>query len=336
MIEKNYQSTRKDGIIEAYQGYCINNEKLLKSASGGLATAISEKIVSMGGIVYGVVYSEDFKSAHYACATTLEELKPFKGSKYIKAHLEYNGISTFKEIQKQLEKGITVLFIGLPCTILGLINFLKVKYDNLLLVDLICYGPTEDIVAEQFISNLEKKYKSKVTEFTVRYKKRGWTPPFIQAKFQNNQIYEKEFYNSDYGRAFNYYPKLSCTRCVAKSNNHKSDLTIGDYWGITANNEGYNKNGVSIAFTRTKKGKELLTNLDNFNLKLADIDFAVSHNKNINEQKHVDLKKRSKFEKLIKEKNLHIAVYNSLSFKQKLKTKIPRKIINLIKIILRK
>lgn len=331
MINDNYQSARKDGIIEAYKGYYDNEKELISSASGGLATAISEEIIRNDGIVYGVIYSNDFKSAHYSYATTFEELRLLKSSKYIKAHLKYNGISIFKDVQYQLDNGRTVLFVGLPCTILGLVKFLKIEYANLFLIDLICHGPTEDIVAEQFISSLEKKYKSKVVDFNVRYKKLGWTPPYIQAKFINNRIYEKEFYKSDYGYAFSIYQKRSCINCCAKGNNHKSDLTIGDYWGIPVDDKSYNKNGVSIAFTRSKKGQSLVLNLRSFNLRKADIDFAVLHNKNINEQQPVNIQKRNNFDQLIKKKGLRYAVFHSSNFKQKVARKLPRNVINLIK-----
>jgi coenzyme F420-reducing hydrogenase beta subunit len=308
MKEKNSQTTRQDGIIEAYQGYHIDKNTLLKSASGGLATAISEKIIQSGGLVYGVVYSSNFKSAHYSCAKTLEELEPLQSSKYIKAHLTYKGISVFQEVKENLEKGITVLFIGLPCTVMGLSNFLESKYDNLILIDLLCYGPTEDEVAKQFVYNLERKNKSKVKKFNVRYKKRGWTPAFLHVEFKNGKIHEEDFFKSEYGRAFAVYPKLACTKCIAKGNNHKSDITIGDYWGIEESDEYYNKNGVSIAFTRTQKGKDTLTNLDNFVLNPADIDFAISNNKIINEQKKVDLIKREKFKRMLEKDGLRYAV----------------------------
>lgn len=273
-----------------------------------MATAISEKIIHNGGIVYGVVYSSNFKSAHYACAKTIEELKPLQSSKYIKAHLTYKGISVFEEVKKNLEKGTTVLFIGLPCTVMGLSNFLDVKYDNLILIDLLCYGPTEDEVAKQFVYNLERKYKSKVKSFNVRYKKLGWDPPFVQAKFKNGKIYEEEFYKTEYGLAFSVYPKLACSKCISKGNKHKSDITLGDYWGIEESDKYYNKNGVSIAFTRTQKGKDTLTSLDNVVLNPADIDFAISNNKIINEQKEVDLIKREKFKRMLEKDGLRYAV----------------------------
>lgn len=313
MKNNDYKANRDDGIIEAYQGYHIDNNELLKSASGGLATAISEKIINNSGVVYGVVYSDDFKSAHYACATTIEELQPLQSSKYIKAHLTYDGVKVFDDVKKHLETGIPVLFVGLSCTVMALSGYLKKPYSNLIMIDLLCYGPTEDIVAEKYISRLEEEYNSKVVSFNVRYKEKGWDPPFLRAEFENGEIYMKEFYLTDYGKAFLIYPKLACTQCVAKGSNHRSDITIGDFWGISEGDEGYNNDGVSIAFTRSLKGRDLLTSLDNFKLRPASIDFAISNNIIINHKKSVDLNKRKEFERSVKRDGLKAAVAKAYS-----------------------
>lgn len=71
--------------LKAYSGYFLDREQLLQSSSGGLATAISEKIIKSGGCVFGVTYADDFKSAHYMCAEKLTDLVKLKGSKYIQA-----------------------------------------------------------------------------------------------------------------------------------------------------------------------------------------------------------------------------------------------------------
>ena len=49
--------------IAVYAAYLEDNAKLLQSASGGVATALSEWVLSQGGHVAGVAYSEDFRRA---------------------------------------------------------------------------------------------------------------------------------------------------------------------------------------------------------------------------------------------------------------------------------
>ena len=62
-----------------------DDDDLKRSASGGIATAISREFVRKGGIVYGVAYSIDYKSVKYLRAASEEELEPFRGSKYVQA-----------------------------------------------------------------------------------------------------------------------------------------------------------------------------------------------------------------------------------------------------------
>lgn len=68
---------------KTFAGYAISDSEILSSASGGLATALSRAVINEGGFVYGVGYSADFESAEFTCATSIEELEAFKGSKYI-------------------------------------------------------------------------------------------------------------------------------------------------------------------------------------------------------------------------------------------------------------
>lgn len=94
---------------------------------------------------------------------------------------------------------------------------------------------------------------SKVIDFSVRYKNPNWRPPYLRAVFENGKVYSKPFYNTDYGIAFKLYGYPSCYECKFKGENHVSDITIGDYWGINDNDECYNSKGVSVAFVHTNK-----------------------------------------------------------------------------------
>ena len=70
--------------IKAYSGYYKDERKLRASASGGIATEIAEKFILHGGVVFGVIYSSDFRNAEYYCAQSVDELDKLKGSKYIR------------------------------------------------------------------------------------------------------------------------------------------------------------------------------------------------------------------------------------------------------------
>ena len=86
---------------QVYAGFVRETTYLQKSASGGIASAISQKIINEGGVVYGVAYIDDFTKAEYRKAETLAELEAFRSSKYIQAE---KG-TIFSDVKDTLEAG---------------------------------------------------------------------------------------------------------------------------------------------------------------------------------------------------------------------------------------
>ena len=102
---------------QCYCGYHQNDSTLCLSASGGLATALAEQIISNGGVVYGVVHSAGFDGAEYARATTLENLKAIQGTKYVDVKPVCQGDNVYEKVLSDLRDGKIVLFTGLPCMV---------------------------------------------------------------------------------------------------------------------------------------------------------------------------------------------------------------------------
>lgn len=330
----NEQEKRTD--LEAYAGHFVDEKKLLQSASGGLATAMSEKIIRKGGCVFGVTYADDFRSAHYTCVERLSDLGRLKGSKYIQADKSWKtggGGTLYPSVNDKLLAGRTVLVIGLPCEIAAVRAYMAAKHTDtsaLYLCDLICHGVTSPKVAEEYVMALEKKYRSKVVDFSVRYKKEGWTPPYVRAVFQNGKEFTHRFYDTDYGRAFSCFSRPSCYQCKFKGSHHTADLTIGDYWGLKPDSADYNSNGVSIALVRTAKGHELLQELEGFCLNKTDVGFALEHNRMYSESKVYQQKQYERFQRDFRKKGLAYASRRSLSIKGKIIRRLPPKALAIV------
>lgn len=260
--------------MKCYCGYLKNNEMLQKSASGGIATALAMQGIQLNAVVYGVAYQSDFKGAQYIRVTESKDVPKLCGSKYIKASLMLkNGESAYEMAAKDLLSDKAVYWFGLPCEIVGLKKYLsagKVDMSKLVTIDLICHGPTYPEVAKVFIESLERKYKSKIVDFSVRYKNPNWELPYLYAKFKNGKIYCEKFYRTDYGIAFSLYLLPGCYSCRVKGDRICSDITIGDYWGITKADESYNAKGVSVAACHNEKGERLVHSLEEFALFEAD------------------------------------------------------------------
>ena len=107
----------------------------MDSRSGGIFTALSDKILSEDGVVYGCILTKDFLAVH-ARAENVEERNKMRGSKYIQSKLG----DTFKKVQEDLDAGRRVLFSGTSCQVDGLKHYLGNEYNNLLCVDIVCHG----------------------------------------------------------------------------------------------------------------------------------------------------------------------------------------------------
>jgi len=240
--------------IAVYAAYLEDNAKLLQSASGGVATALSEWVLSQGGHVAGVAYSEDFRRAEYRIIHDPAELPRLKGSKYIDC--DKKGI--YSRVKTLLQNGENLLFFGLPCTVAALYKFLGSRPDNLITCELICHGPTYAQVHTDYIAALESQYNSRIIDFSVRYKAGSWTPSYLFAEFESGEVFQKPFSQTEYGFAFFHLGKGSCYSCRFKGNNRQGDLMIGDFWGATEADPFWNSCGVSSVFAETEKGHALL------------------------------------------------------------------------------
>lgn len=295
-------------IQSAYGGFVNETADLAKSASGGFATAINRAFINkMKGVVYGVAYSKDLGAADYKRVTTTEELESFRTSKYIQAH---KG-DIFKDILNDLRNGLKVLFIGLPCEVSAVYHKVGSESKNLYTVSLICHGPTSPKVQSDFITQLKQKNVTPITFFSVRYKLKGWKPYFIHAEYQSGRPYNKEFGVSDYGIAFQYLKRPSCSSCKYKYGNKEfgilSDVIIGDFHAVTKDMPHFNPMGVSEACVMTEQGKELISIIkDTCFVEPIPLEKVLTGNRALYES-IPERKERQMFVTTYREKGLHEA-----------------------------
>lgn len=321
----------KEHDYAIYAGYLTDKAKLVKSTSGGIASALTEHMIDQGGYVAGVIYSKDFYNAEYILTQDKSDIDRLKGSKYI----DSNKKGIFIQVKKLLDSGSKVLFIGLPCTIGALYSYIGTRPDNLITCELICHGPTTIQVHREYISYLEKKHKAKITSFSVRYKKEAWQPPYLRATFDNGELFEKPFYSTEYGYAFSILGRESCYQCKYKGNNRKGDIMLGDFWGATENDEFWNKHGVSSVFAETEKGDAFIKSVPGIKLFSTTFDRAVEKNQMVikPKTKHNNL---DKFANLLSRKGLIYAFKHSIPIKRRIVRTISKLIPVKIKRIIKK
>lgn len=239
------------------------DEVRMKSSSGGAFTAVSDWILEQGGAVYGAAFDGAFRVCHQR-AVTKKERDGFCGSKYVQSDLE----NTFVRIREDLVSGMPVLFSGMPCQADGLRRFLAhsgINSDSLYLCDLICHGAPSQQLWTDYRVFLTKRYHSKIRSYSFRDKKSGWRGYQISVAFQNGVVvrdqWDVQSYVSLFGSDIDLRP--SCYRCPFANLHRKTDLTIGDFWGIEKSiPEFEDEKGVSLVLVHTQKGKRLFQSVE--------------------------------------------------------------------------
>lgn len=229
------------------------------SRSGGIFTALSDLILSNGGVVYGVVLTGEFMAAHIRAEST-EERNRMRGSKYIQSKLG----DTFKNVRKDLDSGKEVLFSGTSCQVEGLKRFLGKKYDSLFCIDIVCHGVPSSIVWKRYLHWQEQRNHGNVVKVDFRNKKDfGWRDHMETLWFDNKKsVSSPVFKNLFYGHMI---LRPSCYECPYKSVMHPGDITIADYWGIEKAAPEFDDNkGVSLVLINNESGAKMFKQVKNW------------------------------------------------------------------------
>ena len=235
-----------------YAARLNDSDELIKSQSGGAFYAIAQHFIKNNGVVYGVGYDDYFHVQHMR-ATTIDECKSFRGSKYVQSDIR--GI--LKQVKKDLQNGDYVLFSGTPCQIAGLKSFIPISLQiNLLLVDIICHGAPSPKIWEEYVKYLENKEGDKIIKANFRDKEKfGWRSAKATFVFSKHPNKKKWFYGGIYNT--NTF-RESCSVCPYCNTNRPSDITIGDFWN-PAIPDKFNRdnNGCSCIIVNSAKGKRV-------------------------------------------------------------------------------
>ncbi len=237
-----------------YAGVSFNDLVKEKSSSGGIFSLLAEKIIKMGGVVFGAAFDKNFQVKHIA-VDDASDLCYLRGSKYVQSDIG----TCFEQVKSFLCAGRTVLFSGTPCQIDGLYFYLSEEYENLYTVDILCHGVPSPEVFNKYIKNESENKGREITAFDFRSKKVGWV------NYSTNIIFgdeEKNVYKSSYMQGFlkNYYLRESCYDCRYAIPNRVGDITLGDFWGYKEKSPEYledDNRGISLIIINNKKGEKL-------------------------------------------------------------------------------
>ncbi|MEG0314772.1 MAG: Coenzyme F420 hydrogenase/dehydrogenase, beta subunit C-terminal domain [Erysipelotrichaceae bacterium] len=314
-IVSSGNSSGSDSLL-ANKFFSAKNKNLYEqksSASGGVSSGLAKIVIGKGGVVYGAAYSDlKVKTIRIDKMNDIEEIK---GSKYVQSFLG----DIFMKVKSDLERGVLVLFTGLPCQLFGLKVFLKKDYSNLITCQLICHGVSSVKFYNNYINYLETKYKEKVEAINFRGKEiEGWSNANIKIKFVNK---EKQLLKllgqTSFGIAYSKCLNISenCFKCKYLYST-EADFTLGDYWGCSS--EVIDENGLSLIIVNGDKAEKLLYKQNVIEYKLLnehEKNLAITGNPRLVKGRNIpsnyfefqkDMEKLD-FKKLIKKYKLHLS-----------------------------
>lgn len=203
------------------------------------------------------MYDQSHLSARYV-EVTPDNLDDVCRSKYIPTR----KFRIFETVKSYLNDGRKVLFIGLPCEVVALKQYLGKEWEELYTVDLICHGPTSPIVWQKYYQD-KKIEVSRISNVQLRRKHNidKTKEQLFYVKFHDGTEWSEDFRFSDFAVGFHWVQRPACNICSLKDQFRRSDLTIGDYWQCDANLAAFSNKGVSAVICHTKKGVELLNSI---------------------------------------------------------------------------
>ena len=246
--------------ISWYQGWAEDAIRV-NSSSGGAATAIIKGFLENGGSVCSCVFENG--RFCFKIVSDLQGACDFAGSKYVKS--DPSGV--FSEIRKLLHNEKKVLFIGLPCQVAGLKNYVG-DHEKLYTVDLICHGSPSPLLLEKYLKESGVELSN---ARTVSFRNKDSFGLCVDSK-RIAPVSVSDSYTVTFLSAVDYTE--NCYSCRYATFERVSDITLGDAWGCERSEL---KKGVSLILCQSQKGNELLES-SGLTLDEADIENAKQHN----------------------------------------------------------
>lgn len=299
----------RNSPLDWKRGWANNSYVRERASSGGIVSSLIELFVKHGDYVCTCIFKDG--KFTFVLTDNIEDLKKASGSKYVKSDVA----NIYKDVELKLQEGNKVLFIGLPCQVAGLINYIGEKNkNNLYTVDMLCHGTPSAELLQMFIDE-QSLTMNDVREFSFREKN-------SISIYKNNKSFAVKGTLDYYSMAFicGISYTENCYQCEYASEKRISDITVGDSW-IEDNYKDELKKGISLVLIMSEKGRELLTSAD-ISLIQGSKDDEIKSKPELSHPT-LPLGDKDKFRKNIRNgKSISWAVCNTLTFlviKQKIK-----------------
>lgn len=252
-------------------------EKRKVSTSGGAGTAMASYALSKGFVVYGVGFDSQWDVRHLAAENEMA-LDAFLGSKYVQS--DTSGV--YSSVLARLWNGGRVLFIGTPCQVEAIIRLIPEELaPQLITCEIICHGVNSPKVWKDYVNYLQNRHNGSLKTYNFRSKSHGWQNSrgggnlrvaytFADGTSTDVPSWKNQFH---YWFGLHYMLRPSCLHCQYRREQRRSDITMGDFWGVQKVISGADTNlGVSAIIVSSDKGRAFVKGIDD--LTLIPVDAA--------------------------------------------------------------
>jgi len=254
----------------AYYGWSADSSVRQIASSGGVLTEVASWLLenhSVDGIIHTCADPENPTSTVSCISTTREELIDRSGSRY--------AISHPLRILSSLDKTKKYAFIGKPCDVVALKNYMEIEpeWKDIVIYTLsfFCAGLPSRNAQKKLLEYLECPEENLKS---LRYRGDGW-PGFTTAVDQSDKEYRTD-YNTSWGKILGRDIMKMCRFCL-DGIGEAADISCGDAWYLTPDKKPdfTEAEGRNVIFARTDKGKQLM-------------DVIISEGRLIAEEKNYD------------------------------------------------
>lgn len=235
-----------------YAGWHRDVDVVRASTSGGVFSAMAQRMFKLGGLVAGVELER--LNGRYVLASNMSELAALRGSKYVPSSIS----DVYTAIDEALRSGRPVLCVGLPCQIAALKLFFSSSKNSakLTTADLICSGMPAPKILE-----LECTHTGMVVTSFRNKSGHSWKTSHALCGMDSATgreirvcLNKSPFYS---GFSDRLLLRKACHDCPYARLPRVGDVTLGDFWGLSRFRERQ-ADGVSLVFANNDAGVSYL------------------------------------------------------------------------------
>lgn len=235
-----------------YAAYVKDEQVVRETTSGGIADLLCRQLVSEGYTCVGVAYDYERNVAVGSMASTEEDTRKFRGSKYIQSY----SYPAFRQLLEKDREGKYAVF-GTPCQIYALDRYLTQhkRRGQFVLIDIYCHGCPSMSVWSKYVGDIQRKSGfARFDHLNFRSKVRGWGNFYVVVVVVGGKpVYVSPRTNDRFYAMFFSDAVLNdaCYDCKLRSTLEHCDIRLGDFWGKQYD---LNNKGVSVVSVASERG----------------------------------------------------------------------------------